>query len=98
MNNPDALGNRSMHRALDALLSRQASDSSSILTSIEMLREPALSSVWVLQVTSHQLRSQKETEKQAAAEEAKKQELAAKREVLLFPVSLCSLASSGCAL
>ena len=51
-----------------------------------MLRELALSSVWVTQVTSHQLRSQKETEKQAAAEEAKKRELAAKREVLLFPV------------
>ena len=37
--------------------------------------------VWPLQVTSHQLRQQKEVEKQAAAEEAKRRELAAKREV-----------------
>ena len=51
-----------------------------------MVRELALSCVRVMQVTSHQLRSQKETEKQAAAEEAKKRELAAKREVLLFPL------------
>ena len=51
-----------------------------------MVTELALSSVWAMQVTSHRLRSQKETEKQAAAEEAKKRELAAKREVLLFPV------------
>lgn len=32
-------------------------------------------------MTSHQLRQQKEVEKQAAAEESKKRELAAKREV-----------------
>lgn len=36
---------------------------------------------WHAQVTSHQLRQQKEVEKQAAAEESKKRELAAKREV-----------------
>lgn len=41
-----------------------------------------------MQVTSHQLRQQKEVEKQAAAEEAKRRDLAAKREVLTLPVSL----------
>lgn len=36
-----------------------------------------------LQVTSHQLRQQKESERLAAAEEAKRRDLAAKREVLI---------------
>ena len=45
-----------------------------------------------MQVTSHQLRQQKEVEKQAAAEEAKRRDLAAKREVSTLPLALkCSL-------
>ena len=40
--------------------------------------------IWHTQVTSHQLRQQKETEKQAAAEETKRRDLAAKREVMTF--------------
>lgn len=40
-----------------------------------------------VQVTSHQLRQQKEADKQAAAEEAKRRDLAAKREVQLLCAS-----------
>jgi hypothetical protein len=39
------------------------------------------------QVTSHQLRQQKEADKQAAAEEARRRDLAAKREVQLLCAS-----------